>query len=176
MKAVGRKSGGARDSKRGLEDGSIDFDLYSDENRRSFEASDETALFRVLTLCALFRRPLPEWAAAAFVLIYRVALAGEIRSWDDVFGRPWEQEKRRAQQRGVRTQSWKWELWKLVHELHEGKGKPPIDDALFERVGRELGIGGRRSRLFMDEWNARFDASAAAKAREVRFRRVTGAI
>ena len=58
-------------------------------------------------------------------------------------GRPWEQEKRGAQQRGVRTQSWKWEVWKLVHELHEGEGKPPIDDALFERVGKELDIGGR---------------------------------
>jgi hypothetical protein len=139
---TGRKSSGARDGKRS-EDDRIDFDLYSDENRASFEAEDKTALFRVLTLCALFRRPLPEWASAAFISIYRAALAGEIRSWDDVFGRPWEQEKRGAQQRGVRTQSWKWEVWKLVHELHEGEGKPPIDDALFERVGKELGIGGR---------------------------------
>ena len=76
---TGRKSSGARDGKRS-EDDRIDFDLYSDENRAGFEADDKTALFRVLTLCALFRRPLPEWASAAFILIYRAALAGEIRS------------------------------------------------------------------------------------------------
>jgi hypothetical protein len=99
---TGRKGSGARDRKRS-EDERIDFDLYSDENRASFEAQDNTALFRVLTLCALLRRPLPEWAAAAFISIYRAALAGEISSWDDVFGRPWEQEKRGAQQRRVRT-------------------------------------------------------------------------
>jgi hypothetical protein len=68
---------------------------------------------------------------------------GEIRSWDDVFGGPWEQEGPRAQQRAVRTQSRKWEVWKLVHALHEGEGKPPIDNVLFERVGKELGIGGK---------------------------------
>ena len=57
---AGRKSSGARGSKRSTEDDRIDFDLYSDENRTSFEAEDQAALFRMLMLCALFRRPLPE--------------------------------------------------------------------------------------------------------------------
>ena len=34
-------------------------------------------------------------------------------------------------------------MWKLVHELHKGKGKPPIDNKLFEKVGRELAIGAK---------------------------------
>jgi hypothetical protein len=141
--AGGRKNRGSRGSERAVTGDALDHDWYSEENRKSYEAGDKTALLRALVHCALFRRAMPEWASQAFVLIYRAALAGEIRSWDDVFGRPWRQEKSRAQQRGVRTQSWKWEVWKLVQELHEGEGKPPIDDVLFERVGRRLGIGGK---------------------------------
>jgi hypothetical protein len=126
-----------------MNDEPLDFDLSSEENRKSYEEGDRTALLRVLMQCVLFRRPLPEWAARTFDLIYRAALAGEVQSWDDVFGRPWQQGSHRAQQRAVRTQSQQWQVWKLVRELHEGEGKPPIDDALFERVGRELGIGGK---------------------------------
>jgi hypothetical protein len=124
-----------------MEDETLDFGLYSEENRKSYEEGDKTALFRALAQCALFRRTMPEWASAEFVSIYRAALIGEIRSWDDVFGRPFQQEKPRVQRRSVRTQAWKWEVWKLVHKLHEGKGKPPIANESFERVGRQLGIG-----------------------------------
>ena len=30
-----------------------------------------------------------------------------------------------------------------MHELHKGEGKPAIDNKLFEKVGRQLGIGGK---------------------------------
>jgi hypothetical protein len=125
-----------------MEDDRIGFDLHCEENRKSHEAGDRTALLRMIAQCALFRCTMPEWASGAFVSIYRAALAGGIQSWDDVFGRPWEQEGPRAQQRTVRTQARKWAVWNLVHELREGEGKP-IDNALFGRVGRELGIGGK---------------------------------
>src|SRR6516165_10312748 len=82
-------------------------------------------------------------AASAVVSVYRAALAGEIRSWNDVFGRPWQQERPRAQRRSIRTRMWKWDVWKLVHELHEAEGKPPIHNKLFEKVGRKRGIGGK---------------------------------
>jgi hypothetical protein len=86
---------------------------------------------------------MPEWAAGELVSIHRAALTGEIRSWNDVFGRPWQQERPRAQRRSLRPRTWKWEVWKLVHELHKGKGQPPIDNKLFEEVGRELALGGK---------------------------------
>jgi hypothetical protein len=125
-----------------MEDDRIDFDLNCEENRTSYQAEDKTALLRMLVQCALFRRTMPEWAASAVVSIHRAALAGEIRSWNDVFGRPWQQERPRAQRRSLRTRTWKWEVWKLVHELHEAEGKP-IDNKLFEKVGRKLAIGGK---------------------------------
>jgi hypothetical protein len=126
-----------------MEDDRIDFDSHCEENRTSYEEGDKTSLLRMLVHCALFRRTMPEWAANALVSIYRAALAGEIRSWNDVFGRPWQQERPRAQRRSIRTRTWKWEVWKLVHELHEGEGKPPIDNKLFEKAGKKLGIGGK---------------------------------
>jgi hypothetical protein len=142
--AAGRQCGGTGDdSERVIEDDAFDFNLYAQENRKSYEEGDKAALLRVIEQCALFRRALPEWASHSFDSIYRAALAGKIESWDDVFGRPYQQEKGRAQQRSVRTQSQKWQVWTLVRELHEGEGKPPIDNALFERVGRKLGIGGK---------------------------------
>jgi hypothetical protein len=139
--SAGRRRGGA--CERVMEDEELDFDLYSEENRKSYEDGDKAALLRVLMQCALFRRAMPEWAALAFDFIYRAALVGEIRSWDEAFGRPFQQERAVAQQRGTQTQSRKWQVWKLVRELHEGEGKPPIDNELFERVGRELRIGGK---------------------------------
>src|SRR5437763_6458009 len=126
-----------------MEDDAVDFDFECDQNRKNYEAGNKTALFRVLMQCAFFRRPMPEWASHVFVVMHRAAVAGEIRSWDDVFGRPWQQEQPRAQQRGVRTQSRKYQVWIRVRDLHEGEGKPPIDNALFERVGRQLGIGNK---------------------------------
>jgi hypothetical protein len=125
-----------------MEDERVGFDLHCEENRTSYEEGDKPALFRMLVQCALFRRTMPEWAAGELVSIHRAALAGEIRSWNDVFGRPWQQERPRAQRRSLRTRTWKWEVWKLVHELHEGEGKP-IDNKLFEKVGRQLAIGGK---------------------------------
>jgi hypothetical protein len=141
--AAGRKRGGACDSEPVMEDEPLDFDLESEENRKSYKASDKTALLRMLVQCALFRRAMPEWASQAFILIYRAALAGGIRSWDDVFGQPWQPEKPRAQQRRVRTQARKYEVWMRVRQLHEGEDKPAIDNALFELVGRQLGIGSK---------------------------------
>jgi hypothetical protein len=104
-----------------MEDDRIDFDSHCEENRTSYEAEDKTALLRMLVHCALFRRTMPEWAASAVVSIHRAALAGEIRSWNDVFGRPWQQERPRAQRRSLRTRTWKWEVWKLVHGASRGR-------------------------------------------------------
>jgi hypothetical protein len=126
-----------------MEDERIDFASHCKENGAGFEAGDRTALLRMLVQCAFDRRAMPEWAVSALVSNYLAALAGEVQSWDDVFGRPWQQERPRAQLRSVRTRMWKWEVWKRVHELHKGEGKPPIDNKLFEKVGRQLGIGGK---------------------------------
>jgi hypothetical protein len=125
-----------------VEDEQVGFDLHCEENGKSYEEGDKTALLRMLVHCAFYRRTMPEWAVSAVVSIYRAALAGEIRSWNDVFGRPWQQERPRAQRRSLRTRTWKWEVWKRVHELHKGEGKP-IDNKLFEEVGKQLAIGGK---------------------------------
>jgi uncharacterized protein (DUF433 family) len=135
--------GGACDSQGVIADEAVDFDLESEENRKSYEDGDTTALLRMLEHCALFRRAMPEWASFEFDSIYRAALAGGIQSWDDVFGRPWHPKRPRAQRRAVSTEAQKWAVWKRVRDLHEGEGKPPIDNALFERVGRETGVGGK---------------------------------
>jgi hypothetical protein len=139
--ADSREPDGACDSECVIGEDPLEFDLYSEENRTSYKDGDKAALFRVLVHCALFRRAIPEWASEALDLSYRAALTGEIRSWDHVFGRPWQQERPRAQRRAVQTQARKWQVWMLVRALHEEEGKPPIDNILFERVAEQLGLG-----------------------------------
>jgi hypothetical protein len=65
--------------------------------RRSFEGDgDKSALLGAVYFCAKYRLPLPEWAGEAFEAARDRARSGEIDSWDDVFGKPWGDGRRKA--------------------------------------------------------------------------------
>jgi hypothetical protein len=53
-----------------------------------FNAGDKSALLYAIYHCLLMKRPLPEWLRAAFLHTYEARARFEIRSWDEVFGRP----------------------------------------------------------------------------------------
>ena len=65
----------------------------------------------------------------------------EAKSWDDVLGRPYrkgihhEARRKRRQYRKV--------VYDRILEIKKAEPDTAIDGALFERVGRELGIGGK---------------------------------
>ena len=104
-----------------------------------YENGDGGALLRLLWFCAANDHPLPEWGRAAFLTIHAAAEAGEVKSWDVVFGRPLPDGKRQG---GLQTESRRFEVYRRVRDIHDQEGAP-IDDLLFARVGRELGIGGK---------------------------------
>ena len=97
-----------------------------------FNAGDKQILLWAIDDYAQSEKPIPQWAAKALNdIIYRAA-EGEFASWDDAFGRIFAgMQKRRAQ-----TLARMLDVYYRVRELHaEGHA---IDNALFERIGKEL--------------------------------------
>jgi hypothetical protein len=64
--------------------------------REQFEAGDKDALLWVLMICSQRNWRLPEWAREEFYTLYWRGAWGEMKSWDDVFGKPWGGGQRRA--------------------------------------------------------------------------------
>ncbi len=82
--------------------------------------------------------PVPDWAANAFVDACSYVEMGGAASWDEVFGHPHPPKKHK---RSLQLENLKHGVHKRVREIVEKEGAP-IDDKLFERVGRETGLGG----------------------------------
>ena len=112
-----------------------------------FNAGDKSALLYAIYHCLLMKRPLPEWLRTKFLHTYEAHARFEIRSWDEVFGRPvpksthLETEKRKAELRLV-----------IIQRVEALKAERPVDKGLFEQVGRELEISGTvASDIYYDE-------------------------
>ena len=107
---------------------------YSKVYEAEYAAGDKFALARMIVVCAIRRCAIPKWAAETFEGAVSYALTGDIKSWDEVFGKP----ARRKVDR-------KWMYMDRVYfEVLAAKGKgEAIDDLLFERIGKQLKIGGK---------------------------------
>jgi hypothetical protein len=68
----------------------LDDDEYLAETlkilKRKFDGGHKAALLMAIRYCCWMRRPLPEWARLAFLQAYDSGF--DIKSWDEVFGRP----------------------------------------------------------------------------------------
>jgi hypothetical protein len=109
-------------------------DRYSRIYESEYEAGDKAALMRMIVVCAISGWIIPKWATDIIEGATGFAAWGEIKSWDEVFGKPIR-----------RKQARKWMLGERVYlEVLDAhcRGKA-IDDLLFERVGKKLKIGGK---------------------------------
>jgi len=98
---------------------------------------DKSALLDAIYYCCLMKRPLPEWLRRAFLTAYNTKTGYEIKSWDDAFGQPHPKGKH------VDRERLKFKLRHiLVQRVEELQSEMPIDKKLFEKIGKELGIGG----------------------------------
>jgi len=105
---------------------------------REYQGGDKAALFLMIRHCFMQCWPVPEWAQRAFIDACSYVEMGGAASWDEVFGRPHPQGKHK---RSVQLENRKYGVHKRVREIVEKEGTP-IDAKLFERVGRETGLGG----------------------------------
>jgi len=104
--------------------------------KKIFEGGEKRALLNAIYYCCLLKRPLPEWLQLAFLDAHDSATGYDIKSWNDAFGRPHPKgthvikEKRHFEIRNV-----------IMQRVQELASEMPIDKDLFEKIGKELGIG-----------------------------------
>jgi hypothetical protein len=107
--------------------------------KRSFEAGDKSTLLWTIYACLDMRRPIPEWVRVAFLNAYEARGRFEIRSWDEVFGRPvpksthLKPNKREAELRLI-----------IVEHVEALAAKQKVNNELFKEVGKEWGINSTR--------------------------------
>lgn len=113
--------------------------LLLDDCEKRFATGDLGSLLIAIWCCAKDKQPLPEWASKAFITAYESGVAGEAKSWDDVFGKPYPKGsnlnaiKKRMEKRGA--------LANRIRQLKIDDPSIAIDETLFERVGAEFGVG-----------------------------------
>jgi hypothetical protein len=105
---------------------------HSRELKSAYEAGNKNALWKMIVVCALSR------AASILEGADNSVAWGELNSWNELFGKP------RLKSRNV-ILGWnrRLEVWERIMDLHL-RGAP-INDDLFDRVGKELGIGARET-------------------------------
>lgn len=101
----------------------------------------KSAILEALNICASQSWPIPIWCAIAFSEALNEVEEYEVKSWDDVFGRPHPS----GMHLGAKKQEWGYSLkvFSRIEQIKKKEPATPIDGALFERVGREFGIGGK---------------------------------
>jgi hypothetical protein len=115
-----------------------------------FKCGDYQILLWAIDHYAQSGQPIPKWAAEALEDRLFRAVTGELGSWDEAFGSLYAKGTQRRRIYGL---SRMLDVLFLVRQLH--KEGHPIDDHLFERVGKELGVGGKTTvkKLYSDAQN-----------------------
>jgi hypothetical protein len=117
--------------------------------REIFEAGGKWALLDAIYYCCLLKRPsLPEWLQHAFLEAHDAKTAYQIKTWNDSFGQPHpkgthvDKEKRHFESRHA-----------IVQRVEELQSEMPVDKELFEKIGKDLGIGGGTtvSKIYYEE-------------------------
>jgi hypothetical protein len=85
--------------------------------------------------------PIPAWLTLAYLQAFRDIYQYRAKSWDDVFGKPHP----KGTHLDAKRQEWEKSIlvYHRVKEILRNEPGTPIDGYLFERVGREFGIGGK---------------------------------
>lgn len=119
-----------------LEEGLANFaKFYLEAGRERYEAGDKSQLLHCLDFCLRSDPPVPvpPWLREAFHDAYHAGASYQIKSWDEVFGRPLKKGGQLASER--RKYLAKAELFETIYL----SGKP-LDDSLFALVGKKFGF------------------------------------
>jgi hypothetical protein len=102
-----------------------------------FKQGDRGALLDALHVCAVHELAMPAWVAESYLDAYRAVLAGKAASWDEVFSPP--HPKGAHLNRIQKERKNRWRVYSEVSRLHDAG--EPLDEALFGKVGKRLGLG-----------------------------------
>jgi hypothetical protein len=95
------------------------------------QPTDKSALMDIILVCAGWQRPLPPWARQVLERTYEQGINGNLESWDDVFGKPYQQfETQKHASERLRQ--------RLIRRAMSGRKR---EQASFDAVAEEFGIG-----------------------------------
>jgi hypothetical protein len=115
-----------------------DRDDFLEQCRDRYEGGDKAYLPYCLDYCMTNNRPIPPWLATAFRQACHKVRMHEVKSWDDVLGRPIKKGGRLATER--RNMKIAWPLFHTIRDRHQAGAA--INKELFNEVGVEFGISG----------------------------------
>lgn len=132
-------------------------DLAIENCRKRFEAGEAAALLDAIDYCARSGTAMPVWLAEGYCSRYAAWSKYQAKTFDQAFGV--ERKGERIPER--RKREWlKPRVVMEVDKLHRQQGLP-IDEALFELVGRalEIKLGTARDIYYRDnEWRQFIEA------------------
>jgi hypothetical protein len=109
---------------------------FSDYLMSKYHAGDRTALMKMIYWSARLGLLIPQWAAAELVQRCDLAWFGHFRLWDDVLG---PLHPKGTDLANLRRRQQSVAIYLRCRDIKEQEGAP-IDDGLFERVGKEFGM------------------------------------
>ena len=110
------------------------------ELHTEYQKGHKEAILEAVFTCALNSFPLPGWLETAFLKAYRNVRQYRAKSWDDVFGKAHKKGTQLAAKRQEREKS--LSVYHRILSIKRAEPSTAIAEELFERVGRETGLGG----------------------------------
>src|SRR5262245_38585500 len=108
----------------------------SDYYESAYKAGNKHVLIIMIGACGLSGWKIPKWVTEIIEGADNYAASGKLKSLDEVFGKP---PTRKQARRALDYDN----THRVFHEVLKASAKgDPIDDLLFGRVGKKLGIGG----------------------------------
>jgi hypothetical protein len=121
---------------------------FNDE-RVVFERSgDRFYVLAAITICFRQQTAVPAWAQEAFMRAFDTVNEAHAASWDEVFGKP--HPKGVHIQRHRHWLEYSHQVHARVVELHAAG--EPIDEQLFEIVGKEFHVGKTKASQYYYQW------------------------
>src|SRR5258708_5071930 len=108
------------------------------ESEGRLREGDKSALLDVLYYYIIRGVRIPIWVSVKFWEAYAEVYDGHASSWDDVFGKPWSGRHLsdlRKRKRLARP---------ICEHVEKLRAEQPVDEALFEKAAKDLGIGIRQ--------------------------------
>lgn len=107
----------------------------------SYHAGDKGAVLKALHVCFFKHLPIPRWCEVAYLGAYRSVKFYNAKTWGDVFGSPHPKGSHISTKKQETDYSFR--VYDRIRQIKEDDPSIAIDGWLFEKVGKEFGIGGK---------------------------------
>jgi hypothetical protein len=127
-------------------------DRYLEKGRELYEKGDKSELLNCLCLCIVTGTLLPDWLETALLDAYQLVQSRQVKSWDDVFDRPFKGKNARLvaarQKYLIAQQVWKTFVTEIV------RGRPSTGSCSLPWDGNSV-LAARLRKNFITKWPTR---------------------